>query len=128
MTCELCVERGKTWNGDDPTCAFENTHFSDTNWNCATVNKLRDIVYEGQKKFPVNVDYRYCEDQKYATIQIDDLDGVDGALALWMTWYKSRGRTEGAWLLFSDRPPRLPTEKEIVSIVNGIAKLSVGAA
>jgi hypothetical protein len=49
MACKLCNERGKTWNGDDPVCAFENGVFSNDNWNCATMNKLRNISEELDK-------------------------------------------------------------------------------
>lgn len=117
MTCEQCKKRGKTWEGSDPTCAFERGAFNAENWNCASVSLLRDLVYEGQDPMPSGVDYRYCEDQKYATVQVDHVEGVGGALALWVTWYKSRGRTEGAWLMFSDQPPRPPTEDELMAVV-----------
>ncbi len=117
MNCEECKKRGKTWPGDDPKCAFARGAFDAENWNCASVNLLRDLVYEGQSPMPSGVDYRYCEDQKYATVQVDHVEGVEGALALWVTWYKSRGRTEGAWLMFSDQPPRPPTEDELMAVV-----------
>ena len=42
--CPLCKKRGKTWEGDDPVCALKNGKFSDDNWNCATMNKLREIA------------------------------------------------------------------------------------
>ena len=113
--CLMCRERVKDWSGDDPKCFFVNT---ERNWNCATINALRDIVYEGQQEMPDGVDYRYCEDQKYATVCVDGIDGLDGALALWVTWYKSRGSTDGVWLLFSDQPPRAPKEDEVRRVVD----------
>jgi hypothetical protein len=67
---------------------------------------------------PDGVDYRYCEDQKYATVRVDDIDGLDGALTMWVTWYKNRGKTDGVWLLFSDIPPRAPTEDEVRRVVS----------
>ena len=117
MACDACKARGKTWPGDDPKCGLPNGTFSADNWNCASLNALRDVVYEGQQTMPSGVDYRYCDDQKYATVQVDQIEGVGGALALWVTWYKSRGRTEGAWLMFSDQPPRPPTEDELMAVV-----------
>lgn len=48
MTCKACEKRGKTWEGDDPRCAFEDREFDD-NWKCATVGLIRDICYEGQE-------------------------------------------------------------------------------
>jgi hypothetical protein len=114
--CGLCEKRGKTWNGSEPQCGFDTGVFGD-NWNCATVNAVRDICYEGQELLPSGVDYQYCEDQKYATINIDHIE-IDGRpLALWVSWYKNRGRTDAMWLLFDDKPPRKPTEAECLAVV-----------
>ena len=120
MNCTACLKRGgKTWEGDDPVCAFpDNGEFIAENWNCATVDFIRDIVYEGQD-LPDWVDYQYCDDQKFATINIDGMEVglIEGhPLALWISWYKSRGGTDAMWLLFDDIPPRLPTAKECVAI------------
>lgn len=119
MTCKMCAERGKTWNGDDPKCAFVGA-FED-NWNCATIGALRDICYEGQNPMPAGVDYQYCEDQKYATVNIDDIETPNGnriGMALWVSWYKRRGSTDAVWVLDNHHPPRIPTEEEVVTIVN----------
>jgi hypothetical protein len=35
----MCKQRGKTWEGADPQCAFENGIFSSENWNCATADE-----------------------------------------------------------------------------------------
>lgn len=113
--CIMCRKRVKDWAGDDPVCFFAD---AERNWNCATINALRDIVYDGQQRMPDGVDYRYCEDQKYATVRVDDIDGLDGALTMWVTWYKNRGKTDGVWLLFSDIPPRAPTEDEVRRVVS----------
>lgn len=115
MTCKACQTQVKDWHGDDPTCSFLNGFFSSQGWCCATADLIRELVFEGQDPMPTAVDYRYCDDMKYATVQIADL-GIDGAMALWVAWYKSRGRTDAMWLLFSDRPPRPPTEEECLRI------------
>ncbi len=117
--CKACAARGKTWNGSDARCAFETGAFSAENWNCATLNALRDLVYEGQNPMPPGVDYRYCDDQKYATVHIDgvELDGERIGLALWVSWYKSRGSTEAVWLLSESAAPRAPTERELLAIL-----------
>jgi hypothetical protein len=119
MTCDACKQRGKTWKGSDPECAFPNNgDFTPANWNCATANALRDLVYEGQAEMPASVDYRYCEDQKYAAVRVYGVDGLEGGpLALWVTWYKNRGGTDQMWLLFDDRPPRQPSAREIKAIL-----------
>lgn len=116
MKCKACVERGKPWDGVDPTCSFEKLFFDPRGWQCATVEKIRELVHEGQGTLPWRVDYRYCEDMKYATVNIHDLE-ISGAMALWVSWYKNRGSTDAMWLLFSDKPPRRPTEDECLRIV-----------
>jgi len=103
-------------------CAFKNHDklFSEENWNCQTVNLIRDICYEG-RELPREVQYRYCEDMKYATINIYDILEVEG-MALWVSWYKQRGRTDALWILDSLHNPRKPTEKELIAIINYYSK------
>lgn len=126
MKCAACSDRVKFWKGDDPKCAFRTGVFSSDNWNCATVGMIRDLVYEGQSPMPPDVDYRYCEDMKYATIKIDHLPihwmDTSEPMALWVAWYKSRGRTDAIWLLFSDQPPRAPTAAECTAIAEAVAE------
>ena len=116
--CAKCGERGKDWNGSDPICAFTESH-SKENWNCETLNKIRDICYEGQK-LPDYVDYQYCEDEKYATINISGIELDKSPLALWVSWYKNRGRTDALWLLYADHPPKTPSEKECIKIIEAM--------
>ncbi len=101
-------------------CAFEhigiNKEFESDNWNCQTVNLIRDICYEGQE-LPPGIKYTYCSDQKYAIIKIDEIEKVNGD-ALWVSWYKQRGRTDAIWILDSYKHPRKPTEKELLSTIN----------
>ena len=118
MTCPACEDRGQTWKGDPPTCAFPDRQlFSPKNWNCATVGKIRDLVYEGQE-LPAFIDYQYCDDQKYATVNISDGEIAGFPLALWVSWYKQRGTTDAMWLLFEHEPPRLPTLAEVNIILD----------
>lgn len=113
MTCRACIDRGKTWLGDDPTCYFDDPEH---NWNCATVNAIRDICYEGQG-LPVGVDYTYCDDEKYATIKIDEV-GVEWlGYCLYIQWYKQRGHTDQLWIL-GNGVPRTPTEEELLAIID----------
>lgn len=114
MTCAACKARGQTWSGSPPKCAFDGF---ENNWNCATLNALREIVYEGQWPMPPRVDYQYCDDMKYATVYLDDVDLPTGpAMALWVAWYKSRGGTDALWLLDSSGAPRRPTEADCLAI------------
>ena len=116
VMCDACDKRGKTWKGDDPKCAFTGGKFGE-NWNCATVGMVRDICYEGQIETPAGVDFKYCEDNRYATLKVNDIELEDRPLALWVSWYKSRGSTQAMWLLFDNELPRPPTEKECLAIV-----------
>jgi hypothetical protein len=125
MKCKACEERVKDWSGSDPVCGFETGVFSVENWNCATISKIREICYHAStcrdKLFP-GIDFQQCGDQNYVTFNIhqlyDDNSFLDvlTPLALWVSWYKNRGRTEAMWLLFEDSPPRLPTEEECLAI------------
>lgn len=131
--CRMCRERDKTWSGDDPRCAFSDGVFSPDNWNCATANAIRDIVYEGQPPpMPDGVDYRYCDDQKYATVCTHALfdeneDGDWFGSALWVSWYKNHGRTEAMWLLSQRGEPRRPSEHECVQIIEHYRKQAVAS-
>lgn len=116
MTCVACKTRGKTWEGDDPKCSFPNGgEFMSEGWNCATADLIRDLT--GQDEERLDADYRYCDDQNYSTLQIDGIALASGpALALWVSWYKHRGRTDAMWLLNESEPPRRPTEADCVAI------------
>jgi len=91
--------------------------FSGDNWNCATANAIRDLT--GQDDPSDHADCRYCDDQWYSTIKVHDVELGADAYALWVTWYKHRGRTEGMWLLGSDVPAR-PTEADAVAIISAL--------
>lgn len=109
--CKKCIDRGQTWGGSPPVCAFDG-NFAD-NWNCATLNEIRDL--EGTDL----ADYRWSEDQKYMTILIDGVDLPRGRspMALWVSWYKSRGRTDAVWLLSYYGAPERPDEEDLLTIL-----------
>lgn len=120
--CAACRARGKTWEGSDPRCAFpDGGPFTSDNWNCATAGAIRDLIgdYPGKPRPGVHRDY--AGDQTYATVRLDadsaTLEDVQ-AHALYVSWYKSRGRT-GAMLLMGDEdwPTRPPTETEALAIL-----------
>lgn len=130
--CKACADRGKTWRGTDPKCGFQNGPFDGLeNWNCATANLIRHLA---EQRGIADIKLHHQENQSYATL---DLYGVDvmpeeddkgmmnlQPLCLWVTWYKSRGRTEGLWLMFDNQPPRPPTEEECVRIIEHYAQAS----
>lgn len=109
MICKLCRERKQTWSGSKPICSFKSGVFSPEGWNCATANIIRDVPkseWEG-------------DDQRHALIDTSGLYESQEfeARALWIGWYKNRGRTEAMWLLFDeDREPRRPTEAECLQV------------
>ena len=86
--CPECKKRGKTWRGSDPRCAFQSETFSSDNYQCATMNILRDLCEESRI---------WNEDSHCAAIPF----GVNGFFLV-LSWYKSRGRTDGAWVVHCD--------------------------
>jgi len=122
MTCAACSTAVKDWNGSDRKCAFsDGLAFSSDNWMCATVQLLRELFWtEGpgaHSRLPYTVNTTFSDDQWTASINLAQAELPDGgARTLWISWYKSRGRTEALWLLSEDSPPRLPTEADILTI------------
>jgi len=116
MTCKMCLERGKTWNGTDPKCAFpDGGKFSPENWNCATVNAIRDLCRQAEEDSPSV----YCDDQWYCAIKTNGIDFEgESHLTLWISWYKHRGRTDAMWLLNEHDVPVRPTEEDCLAIIN----------
>lgn len=123
--CKACMARVKDWEGDDPKCGFVNGgQFSGDNWQCVTVGKIRGVAVQ-ENDF--RIAYTKEGDQQYATIstlEVDVLPSEDDEgyimaqpVCLWVGWYKSRGRTEGLWLMFENHPPRRPTEEECLKIL-----------
>jgi hypothetical protein len=112
MACRACIERGKTWDGADPKCAFESGVFSHENWNCATMNTLRDIC---EKEMESANHYPYNNDQRAWLFPVF---GMGEFLVL--TWYKSRGKTDGAFVIDEERHTVL-TLAEAEVIINQYA-------
>ena len=126
MPCRLCVERGKTWEGDNPRCAFETNTFDSDNWNCATMNTLRDIAEahgmdDGMWPGPT-FHTRHC-DISLAVIPFADRGGFDRFLVL--SCYKGRGRTGQAWIFCEDAPPVLLTLAFAEDCVSDWAKVEL---
>jgi hypothetical protein len=97
MKCQACKERVKDWNGSDSECAFKSTIFSSDNWNCATMNALRRIVE----------DAGICNEDQYAVL----LPVFECGEFLVLSWYKHRGATEGAFILYEDKVSALTIEE-----------------
>lgn len=122
--CRMCEERGQTWQGDSPKCAFVNGRRFTDNWNCATVGAIRDLVaQDDERDRPAGIWVRYCDDQWFAVIDVhyidNDHDEMDRRIpgdALFVSWYKHRGRTDGMWFLGSCEPER-PTEAQVLRVL-----------
>ena len=104
MSCKLCQVRGKTWNGDNPKCAFESESFSKDNWNCATLNELRDIAEKNEMSFRHN----------------DESIGVipTGFGFIVMTWYKNRGQTGNALFMLDNEKEKSLTIKKAENTID----------
>lgn len=88
--CDSCKEAYKDGRpldyGSDPKCAFdEGGVFTSNNWNCAGLADLRELAEHCEV---------WCDDQHTALIPIHDT----GKFIL-LSYYKHRGKTEGAWLV-----------------------------
>lgn len=109
--CPRCKAHGKPWTGDVPRCAFKSGVFSPDNWNCATVNDLRNILSEAL--------WNNCGDQ-HACL----LSGVEECCHVLLSWYKCRGKLSGAWMVTSegDIKPLTLTEAERILAVHPTRK------
>lgn len=102
MSCERCRTAVKDWEGADRKCAFNAGVFSSDNWNCATMAELRDLAQPGAL---------WNEDQYAAVLRLGNCSGF-----IVLSWYKRRGRTEGAWFMTEDtvRPLALTEAIEVI--------------
>ncbi len=92
MPCPACVERGKTWKGDDPKCGFTDgiRVFTTDNWNCATLNSLRDVAY-----------VTHAMENKIGVVPHHEEGGF-----ILLFWYKSRGATMQALWWDGEEAPK----------------------
>ncbi len=113
--CRLCKERGKTWSGSDPVCAFPDGTFSNDNWNCATMNRLRMIADDINRTMR---DDNSCGSIGYVSMDADyapdDYDGYGGYIV--MMWYKDRGRTGNAVFMTDDETKPLTIQHAEIAI------------
>jgi len=121
--CKLCKERGKTWEGSDPRCAFRNGRFSKDNWNCATINRLREIIDEHQDDFT----HYYRDDLATGTTGIIyccyDFDEDVYGFTLIMKWYKDRGSVYNAFIIDNDGNILDLTEEIALKIINSVKNI-----
>lgn len=106
--CKLCEEQAEYWENkvSKPECAFTNGVFSSENWNCGTMNALRQRSYELETDFRDDMAAASIGYVPYDDFHDDELGGY-----IVMTWYKNRGRTYNAMLLYDNEPIREVTEQ-----------------
>jgi len=127
MACRMCNERGKTWSGSAPRCAFQNDGvFSKDNWNCATCNAIRDLIsQDDEDERPLSISHLWADDQNYAIIDSGYINngGDDGpedmgtrfSGPLYVEWYKHRGATDRMFIM--DDVPAPPTEAQCIRLL-----------
>lgn len=126
--CNKCNCK-KEWTGDDINCPFQDGDiFNSNNWNCGIIGKIRDLCDLAIESNDTRFHYRYCDDQKYATIDVSEVlfyEDSPGYLTMWVTWYKSRGGTDAIYLLDSYRTPVIPTFDLLEKVVQYYQKQGI---
>lgn len=126
FACDRCVERGKTWSGGDPVCGFTSSgEFRPDNWNCATLNALRELTADPREGGGIGV-HLWHEDTNVAVLPMPERsDGRWGGFML-VGWYKSRGRTaevyvwEAASARLGAEGPRPATFEDVERLLAGV--------
>lgn len=115
--CAMCEERGQPWTGAAPKCAFPDAgDFTADNWNCATMNALRDAAEAHRVQH---------DDQSLGAVPFDnELQHEPNAGFVVLCWYKSRGCTSVAFVAGDDSPPRPLT----YGLANAVARTYAGCA
>ena len=108
MKCKHCIEKEKEWGKDNSEiqCAFESWTFSDHNWNCGTMDFLRDYVEN---------DYMRNNDQ-YAGVFPYETDSEEWFL--YLEWYKSRWETDKCYDMKRIEPLTLELAYNIIESLN----------
>jgi hypothetical protein len=135
MVCKRCKQRGKTWEGSDPKCAFTKDYedyrvncleylteedkiltrkFDTENWNCATMNALRDLI---DREYEKGLAYHRRDDLCSASIGVLRFETENYQGYLILTWYKERGQTGQAIIMCDDERREL-TEDIAEEILN----------
>lgn len=99
--CRHCRERGKTWDGDDPKCAFpDEGSFEARNWNCAALNIVRKISHEDSPggTWAHRDDFGACS---ISVVSFGGSDDAEKAGYLVLGYYKERGATGCAVVVFN---------------------------
>lgn len=85
-------------------CAFQDNVFDSNNWNCLTIEKLRDLADYTDRNANLSI----------GVIRIPEQEGH-----IVMLWYKNRGRVSNAYVMQEDEEPTILTYDVVVSIIDG---------
>jgi hypothetical protein len=117
--CELCVKRGKPANFlSEPKCAFDTFgNFVTDNWQCATMGALRDLLENTWEHI------RSVQDENCGIVPFDIFGSVaskslpvhTGFLVL--QWYKTRGRTNQAYIISPDSTTTFPLTLNLATAI-----------
>ncbi|KKL27248.1 hypothetical protein LCGC14_2387060 [marine sediment metagenome] len=114
----LSEERSFRMTQSPQECAFETGAFSTKNFQCGTMNDLRDLA-EKLSEDKERLEKGYCRDGYHRREDMDsgsigviripesdmEFEGEDGEPVqgyIVMTWYKNRGRTGRAYIMDDD--------------------------
>lgn len=128
MTCPRCKAAyadGKPEDfGSEPECAFKTEVFDSSNWQCATMNALRERA-EGCDEGSSNV--AYCADQWAGIVPISKPEyGPGCGDFIVLGWYKHRGRTEQAWVMHNPTQERAEMNRLITPLTLEEAHRALG--
>lgn len=97
--CKYCKSIPKSWNGDDRYCAFKDGTFSKNNWNCASMNKLRQIAED--KDLRQYGDDISCAMLRVPEVMLSEEHWLNDGFCI-LSWYKNRGKTSNAIFVSDD--------------------------
>jgi hypothetical protein len=126
--CHLCG-RVKNWNGSDMKCPFQKTLlFSSDNWCCGILARLRFAIEKAIELDISSVKATHTDCQHQVLIDLMDSEipvNEEGVfyMAMYVTWYKNRGRTESIWIICDGNAVKRPNRGEIEWVAKELEEL-----
>lgn len=118
--CKLCSEQPLVDYGEPRRCAFMSGVFSSDNWNCLTLNGIRNKLNHG----------RFDDDEWLASTYVDFVADPDSGEQiangyLVLQGYKNRGRVQSAAFFATDEAGLLALTKDLAEVILALAPESV---
>lgn len=118
MTCARCLAdpspSGPGWTSAPRRCAFEDGAFSDTNWNCGTIDALMNAAGDWMQEITGN-------DESMQVIPAYEECEGNGWIVL--TRYKHRGKTSSAVYMGDFHPAEALTLSRAERTITGIEEM-----